>query len=191
MLRRFLALALSLAPALPAQASEPDFAAVADDVAFVTDVCFRLTTGELRWAPRNHAEEMKLVEAAGLVPGVPAGVLDTLGPVGQAAVNRATMASRSRDGFHVIMALHGSIPGCRVMLAGEPRSDTAEHLARSFAADGWTPIEAFNSKTGDYESRLFVRYGDDGLYRLDLNVRADEKSRLQVLVGLERPPARR
>src|SRR6478735_4274865 len=84
-----LLLAAQGAPALPPLPPAPSaFDAVAADVAFVTDVCYRLTTGELRWAPRDINEEMALVEAAGLTYGVPNGVIDTLGPAGRVSVNR-------------------------------------------------------------------------------------------------------
>jgi len=171
------------APALPPLAAEAEFDAVAADVAFVTDVCFRLTTGELRWAPRDVNEEIALVEAAGLTYGVPGGVLDTLGPAGLASVNRATMASRSRGGFHVVLAVGGSIPGCRVMLAGDNRAGMAESVAASLEAHGWLDVDAVATASATLERRLLVRNTHGKWYKLDFAWGGNPSTRLRILLA--------
>ena len=178
-------LAAQGAPALPPLAPEPSaFDAVAADVAFVTDVCYRLTTGELRWGPRDINEEMALVEAAGLTYGVPNGVIDTIGPAGRVSVNRATMASRSRDGFHVIMTIGGQVPGCRVLLAGDNTPGMADALAAPLVAGGWTALDAFTSTQETFEQRLFLRFREGRWYQLNLALRTDHADALRVLIGV-------
>lgn len=171
------------APALPPLAADAAFDAVAADVASVTDLCFRLATGELRWDPRNVNEEIALVEAAGLTYGVPGGVLDSLGSVGQASVNRATMASRSRGGFHVILAVGGSIPGCRVMLAGNNRAGMTTAIAASLKAQGWADVEGVATTSATYERRLLVRNVRGKWYKLDFAWGGNPSTQLRMLIA--------
>jgi len=175
--------AQAVAPALPPLAAESEFEAVAADVAFVTDVCYRLTTGELRWAAGGIDEEIALVETAGLTYGVPGGVLDTLGPVGRASVNRAMMASRSRDGFHVILAVGGSIPGCRVMLAGDNRAGMAESVAASLERQGWLDVDAVATAGATLEQRFLVRNAHGRWYRLNLAWGGNPSTQLRMLLS--------
>ena len=170
-------------PALPPLVVRSDFDAVAADVAMVTDICFRLTTGELRWTPRNVNEEMAFVEAAGLTYGVPNGVIDTLGATGRISVNRATMASRSRAGYHVILTLGGQLPGCRVMLAGDPAPGMAQALLASLAAGGWT-ADVGLGKDETFERHLLMRNREGRWYRLDFALRSDHTDQLRALIGV-------
>lgn len=168
----------------PVAAEPSEFDAVAADVAFVSDVCYRLIAGELRWAPRDVSEEIALIEAAGLTYGIPNGVIDSLGQTGRISVNRATMASRSRGSFDVILAVGGQIPGCRVMLAGDNTSGLADALAASLVAGGWTALDAFTSSNGAFEQRMFLRSREGRWYRLDLALRTDQADQLRVLIGV-------
>ncbi|WP_447756205.1 hypothetical protein [Sphingopyxis fribergensis] len=187
-----------LSPAAPppaAAASPPTLAGAAKDVAHIsTDVCLRLATGELRWTPRDLQEEIAQIEAAGLVYGIPPGVIDTLGPAGKASVNRSTMASRRNGDFVTLLALNGAIPGCRVLLAGDDRPGMIDAVAAALTAARWTPLPAFTSKTGGYEQRLFMRSENKTWYRLDLATNSDTGARLRVLIDVssasrpDRPP---
>jgi hypothetical protein len=190
MIVAFLAAALAAAaqPA-PMPALSPA-RAVAEDVAQVsTDVCYRLATGELRWAPRNVNEEIAQVEAAGLEYGAPGTVIDAMGGAGRIMVNRATMASRTNGDFHIVLANGGSMPGCRVMLAGDELPGTADAVGSALVAAGWTALPEMTDTRGALERRLFIRFGPrNEPYIANLMVVSDPSARLRLYTQVAKVP---
>lgn len=166
-------------------ASSSTFDTVAEGVAEIsTSVCYRLTTGELRWTARNLSEEMAQVEAQRLTYGVPSAVTDALGPVGHASINRATMASRNYGNYQAILAVNGTIPGCRVMLAGDSHPAMADLVATALVKAGWKARPALTTKRDEYERRLFVRADGEQFYRLDAAFRSDRFAGVRLLVAV-------
>lgn len=165
-------------------------ASIAQDVAEVsTNVCFRLTSGELRWMPQNLEEEIAQVEAAGLSYGVPGVVIETLGRAGQAMVNRATIAHRANGGLHLILAKDGSIPGCRVMLAGDAAPGMTENVATALGSAGWLALDALTETRGPIERRLFLRFDSENqVYILNLMTVSDPSTRLRLFTSVARVP---
>ena len=171
-------------PALPAARS------VAEDVAQVsTDVCYRLATGELRWAARDVNEEIAQVEASGLEYGAPGPVIDSMGQAGRMMVNRAMMASRTNGDFHLVLATGGSTPGCRVMLAGDELPGTADAVGSALVAAGWTALPDATETRGALERRLFIRFGPrDEPYIANLMVVNDPSARLRLFTTVAKVP---
>ena len=163
---------------------------VAEDVAEIsTDVCYRLATEELRWSPSNVTEQMAQVEAAGLEYGAQGEVIESMGDAGRMLVNRAIMASRTSGDFNIVLAAGGSMPGCRVMLAGEELPETADEVGAALVAAGWTALPDATGTRGALERRLFIRFGrSNEPYITNLMVVSDPSARLRLFTSVARVP---
>lgn len=170
---------------VPPNAPASALHAVAKGVADIsTNVCYPLATGELRWTPRNLDEEMAQIKAKGLTYGVPSAVIDAMGPVGQASINRATIASQQFGDYHVILAVNGAIPGCRIVVAGDTHPAVGDLVAEALEKTGWTAVPAFTSKGEHHERRLFLRYQANQIYKLDAGFQSDPSAGVRVLVAV-------
>lgn len=187
--------------AAPAQAAAAPAAArtLAEDVADIaTRVCAPVESGRLRWDPADLAAEEKLFRSLGLTSGIPAGVLDGFGSNAASTFNQSVLASRPNGASHVLLAVGGQTPGCRVSVSGAPGVVTAQQVAAALEQDayGWTPAPELGRKAGAVERTAFVRKTGDGrTLLLDLVfVTVDEGSfRLMAMVmhpprGLKLPP---
>jgi hypothetical protein len=183
-------LAAALAVAAPSVSDSPPVSAVAEDVARIsTDVCYRLATGELSWAARDVSDEIAKVEATGLTYGAPGAVIDAMGGAGRMMVNRATMASLRNGEFDIVLANGGSMPGCRVMLAGDEFPQTAGEVDAALVAAGWTALPEATETRGALERRLFIRFGPrDEPYIANLMVVSDASARLRLFTTVAKVP---
>lgn len=178
----------------PSMASPPGPApTLAEDVADVTTrTCYPVMAGRLRWDPSKLEEERVALSRLGLTPGIPGGVIDSFVPTVAAAFNQAILASRQNGEAHVLLALGGRMPGCRVIAAGAPGAVTEAQmvdLLRS-PAHGWTRAPALDRLAGPIQRRSFVRRTDDGMTLvLDLLVLTEPLGtfRLMAMVAPAQP----
>jgi hypothetical protein len=183
-------LAAVLAVAAQSAPAAPQAGGAADDVARIsTDVCYRLATGERSWAARDVNDEIAKVEATGLTYGAPGAVIDAMGPPGRMMVNRATMASHRNGEFDIVLANGGSMPGCRVMLAGDELPQTAGEVGAALVAAGWTAVPEATETRGALERRLFIRFGPrNEPYIANLMVVSDASARLRLFTTVAKVP---
>lgn len=166
----FAAFALAALSVARADAA-PSGLTVAEDIVDVSArVCFPVATGALSFTPIDVSAEMRTIAALGLSYGIPSPVIDSLGQAGQTLVSRATIASRPNGDYHVLLAIGGALPGCRVMLAGAIDPSIPDAVAQALVAPdgGWTALPG-NRVSGFATRRSFVRRGPNGrAYLLDL-----------------------
>lgn len=164
--------ALALAPS-PASPPRPA-ATLAEDVADVaTRTCYPVMAGRLRWDPSNLDEERAALGRLGLTPGIPSGVIDSFVPTVAATFNQAILASRRNGQAHVLLALGGRMPGCRVVAAGAPGAVTESQMVDALLSPGhgWTRAPALDRLSGPMQRRSFVRRTENGgVLLLDLLV---------------------
>lgn len=155
--------ALALAPSM---ASPPRPAStLAEDVADVaTRTCYPVMAGQLRWDPSKLEEERAALGRLGLTPGIPSGVIDSFVPTVAAVFNQAILASRRNGESHVLLALGGRMPGCRVIAAGAPGAVTESQMVEALRspARGWIRAPALDRLAGTMQRRSFVRRTEDG-----------------------------
>lgn len=162
--------ALAMTAAAPARPAP----SLAEDVADVaTRACLPVIAGHLRWDPSKLEEEKAVLARLGLTPGIPSGVIDSFGPFLASTFNRSILASRSNGEGHVLFALGGQMPGCRVTATGAPATVTEAQMIEALRRpeSGWTRAPALDRSSGAIERRSFVRRsGNGGVVLLDLLV---------------------
>lgn len=183
------ALALLSGPAVAAPAPRT----LAEDVAdIVTRVCVGVESGRLRWNPADLAAEASLFKSLGLTPGIPGGVLDGFGRNAAATFNRSVLASRPNGASHVLLAVGGQVPGCRVSVAGAPGVISASEAAGALQQKpyGWTPAPELGRTTAAIDRLSFVRRDERaGTLLLDLLVVKETEGSFRLMAVVMRPPA--
>lgn len=164
---------------------------LADDLADVsTRFCYKVAAGELRWDPSDLNGERTLLERHGLTAGIPSGVLEGFGRMAAATFNRSVLGSRKNGGGHVLLAVGGQVPGCRVSIAGAPGVVTAAELAAALqkAPYGWTAAPELY-RPGPIERHSFLRRSADGTtMMLDLLVVTEPTGTFRAMTMVLRPP---
>lgn len=169
----------------------PPAPSLAEDFADVsTRFCYKVASGELRWDPSDLDAEKTLFGRHGLTAGIPPGVLDTFGRVAAATFNRSVLGSRKNGASHVLLAVGGQVPGCRVTIAGAPGVVTAAQLAAALqkAPHGWTAAPELFRPGGPIERHSFLRRAEDGTtMMLDLLVVTEPSGSFRAMAMVLRP----
>lgn len=183
--------ALALASGSGAAAAGPK--GLAEDVAEIaTRVCVGIESGRLGWNPADPAAEEALFRSVGLKSGIPSGTLDGFGRFAASTFNRSALAHRANGASHVLVAIGGQMPGCRVSVAGVPGVISGPEVARALQhqAYGWTPVPELGRNTGAIERLTFVRRAEGaGPLLLDVLVVNDPRGSFRLMAIVMRPPA--
>jgi hypothetical protein len=181
-----LALLSAPAPAAPAQRS------LGEDVADVaTRVCYKVVSGALRWNPASLAEEEALLKSLDLRSGLPPGTIDNFGRNLAATFNQSILASRPNGASHVLLAIGGRMPGCRVVVSGRPGAVAAADVIAALKRPpyGWTPAPALGRSGGPIVRHSFVRRAENGAtLLLDLLVVTEASGTFRLMAMVLPPP---
>ena len=182
----FVTLALISEAAVAAQSAR----SVAEDVADVaTRACYNIAIGRLRWNPADREEEAALLKRLGLTPGIPSGIIDSFGANTASTFNRSVLASRANSTSHILLAVGGAEPGCRVSVAGAPGAVTASDVtdALRHPRNGWTFVPELTVIRGPIERRSFLRKSTDGTpLLLDVLVPTNQGGTFRLMTMISR-----
>jgi hypothetical protein len=179
----------TLLSAAPLKAATP-----AQDVADIASTaCFGLAAG--KWTlphPAKSEEFDAAVTAQGLQPNITAGMLKMLGPA-TALILRTGMARRTNGESHIVFAANGMVPGCRVILLGEPSGDAMAAVSAALTRAGpnrWTAFPDMDETRGIAEKRVFLRRDAKGAaYLLNLVRLTQPVGKIQLYATVVAVPA--
>jgi hypothetical protein len=169
----------------------PPAPSLADDAADVAArFCYDVARGSLRWDPAKLDEERALLGRYGITAGIPTGLIDTFSPMAASTFNRSMLGSRASTGGHVLLAVGGQVPGCRVSIAAPPGAVTAAALKASIGRHGWTAAPALFRAGPPIERHSFLRRTDNGaVMLLDLLFVTEPSGNFRAMATVMPPPA--
>lgn len=175
------ALLLALAPTAPVA---PAPASLAEDVAEVSNsACLKHAAGELVFPHPATPEFETAVAALRLKTGIDRRTFDMFGPATD-FIARAAMAHRTDGVSSVVLAADGAMPGCRVILLGDPSADTADAVAAALVrsgSGGWRAFPEMTASRGPVTKRVFLRRDAKGkVYLLNLVVLTQPIGKIQL-----------
>ena len=184
-----IALLLALAAAAP---SPTPAASPAQDVAEVSNaVCLKWASGELALPDPAKPEYPAALAGLGLKAGIDNSAMEMVVP-GLGMISRAAMASRVNGASRVVMAVDGAMPGCRVILLGEPAPASVEEVAAALVrpgSGGWTAFPKMTETRGPVSRRVFLRRDSSGKpYLLNLIALVQPIGKIQLYTNIAAVP---
>ena len=191
-MRGALLIGFAVAVATPLGATPHRAASVAEDVAEIsTNACFRVASGRFAIPHPASDEYSAAVRQLGLEPGIQRAALGMMGPA-IALISRSAMAYRANGSSYIVFAVNGALPGCRVILLGQPPANAMDAIAAALTASavGWAAIPQMTETRGPATKRVFLRRDPAGrAYLLNLVALNDVPGNVRLYTTIVAVPA--
>ncbi|MGL5838429.1 MAG: hypothetical protein ACRCY3_08010 [Sphingorhabdus sp.] len=182
------AFGLLLAAAQPVAADQPDSSSAVALVDVSMRVCYRLAANELKLGGAI-ADDTKALEDNGITSGLMDGTLNRLGRDGVGLISQSIIGQRAIGEDIVLVAVGGTMPGCRSILLSKAPATLSLDAANSLVSAGWKEAPANNAAGAPVARRMFVKRGANGQpYLLNMFTGTFPQSDFQVMTTINPIP---